>query len=144
MHHYLGSGLPNVWLADGYHVKVTEHGEAVAIEDVSGLQEVIGNFVATKTSPMTGAEFRYLRKELGLSQENLAAIIDKSPQAIALWEKTNRVPMIADRFMRGLYLEATTGKSGIMDQIETINRRDREQHELALTFDRGWRVTKSA
>jgi len=145
MHHYLGSGLPNVWLKNGYHVKQTEHGEVVAIEDVRGLHRVIGGMVARQTSPLSGAEFRFLRKELELSQETFARIIGKTSQAVALWEKKKRVPLIADRFMRGLYLEATTGKAEIMEQIETINSLARRLHEMmTLRFDEGWRDSGKA
>jgi len=145
MHHYLGSGLPNVWLKNGYHVKQTEHGEAVAIEDVRGLHRVIGAMVARQTFPLSGAEFRFLRKELELSQETLARIIGKTSQAVALWEKNKRVPLIADRFMRGLYLEATTGKAEIMEQIETVNTLARKLHEMmALRFDEEWHSSEKA
>jgi DNA-binding transcriptional regulator YiaG len=140
MHRYLGSGLPNVWLENGYHIKPTDdHGEVVAIEDVHGLHQAIGGLVAQKTSPLTGGEFRFLRKELRLSQDSLAQIIGKSSQAVALWEKNRRVPLIADRFMRSFYLEATTGSAGIMKQIETINRMDYRLHEIAMRFDEEWR-----
>jgi len=138
MHHYLGCGLPNVWLENGFHVRQTEHGEAIAIEDARDLHKVIGVLVAHKSSPLSGAEFRFLRKELGLSQESLAEIVGKSSQAVALWEKTDRVPLIADRFMRGFYLEATTGSAEIMRQIESINLADRQMHDLSLRFDGGW------
>jgi DNA-binding transcriptional regulator YiaG len=144
MHQYLESGLPNVWLTNGYHVRQTEHGEAVAIEDVRGLHRAIGGTVARQTSRLSGAEFRFLRKELELSQETLARIIGKSSQAVALWEKNDRVPVIADRFMRGLYLEATTGKAEISQQIETINVLGRKLHEISLRFEDEWRYSEKA
>jgi DNA-binding transcriptional regulator YiaG len=144
-HHYLCSGLPNVWLENGYHIKQTDdHGEVVAIEDVRGLHRAIGGLIAKKTSPLTGEEFRFLRKELELSQDNLARIIGKSSQAVALWEKNLRVPLIADRFMRSLYLEATTGIAGIMKQIETINRMDHRLHEIAMRLDEEWHGDEKA
>ncbi len=138
MYHYVECGLPNVWLRNGFVVKDTPYGEGVAIKDVDGLQRAIGQMLAEQESRLSGAEFRFLRKELELSQESLASIIDKSSQAVALWEKNDKVPMMADRFIRGLYLEATTGNAKLMESINHINRLDREIHELSLSFDDGW------
>lgn len=138
MYHYVECGLPNVWLRNGFVVKETAYGEAVAINDVDGLQRAIGLMLAGQDTQLTGAEFRFLRKELELSQESLAGIFDKSSQAVALWEKNDKVPMMADRLIRGLYLEATTGNAKLMESINHINRLDREIHELSLSFDDGW------
>jgi DNA-binding transcriptional regulator YiaG len=139
MYQYLGSGLHNVWLENGYHVLETEHGEAVSVEDIDGLHLAIGKLLAQGASPLSGAEFRFLRKELGFSQETLARILGKSSQAVALWEKSGRMPLVADRFLRGLYLEATTGSAGIMRQVEKINTLARAEHEMSLRFDEVWR-----
>ncbi|MDR2031204.1 MAG: helix-turn-helix domain-containing protein [Azoarcus sp.] len=143
MHHYLGSGLPDVWLENGYHIKQhEEHGEIVSVEDVYGLHRAIGEAVARNASPLSGAEFRFLRKELGMSQESLARLIGKSSQAVALWEKNGRVPRLAELVLRGIYLEAVTGSAEIMKQIEAINAIDRKRFErggrLAMRFDEQW------
>ncbi len=139
MYHYVECGLPNVWLRNGFVVKETAYGEAVAIEDVEGLHKAIGKMLAEQAGRLTGAEFRFLRKELELSQESLAEIIGKSSQAVALWEKNDKVPVMADRLVRGLYLEATTGNAKLMEAINHINRLDHALHELNLSFDEGWR-----
>jgi len=106
MYHYVESGLPNVWLSNGYVVKKTSYGEALGITDVQGLHDTIGKALAEKSSPLTGAEFRFLRKELGLSQERLGDIVGLTSQAVAIWEKTGKIPTVSDRYLRGLYLEA--------------------------------------
>ena len=144
MYHYVECGLPNVWLRNGFVVKDTAYGEAVAIEDVEGLHKVIGKMVAEQASRLSGAEFRFLRKELALSQESLADIIDKSSQAVALWEKNDKVPMMADRFIRGLYLEATTGNAKLMEAITHINQLDHDIHNMSLSFDDGWKQADKA
>lgn len=144
MYHYVECGLPNVWLRNGFVVKDTAYGEAVAIEDVEGLHKVIGKMVAEQASRLSGTEFRFLRKELALSQESLAEIIDKSSQAVALWEKNDKVPMMADRFIRGLYLEATTGNAKLMEAINHINQLDHDIHNMSLSFDDGWKQEDKA
>lgn len=144
MYHYVECGLPNVWLRNGFVVKETAYGEAVAIEDVDGLHKAIGRMLAEQSTRLSGAEFRFIRKELGLSQESLADIIEKSSQAVALWEKNDKVPMMADRFIRGLYLEATTGNAKLMEAINHINQLDHHIHQHSLSFDQGWRQEEAA
>lgn len=138
MYHYVESGLPNVWLSNGFVVKETAYGESVAITDVKGLHDVIGKSIAEKPAPLTGAEFRFLRKELGLSQERLAAIVGLTSQAVAIWEKTDKIPTVNDRYLRGLYLEAKTGEADLMAAINSINRLDHDLYKLNLEFEGEW------
>ncbi|MET0776172.1 MAG: transcriptional regulator [Pseudomonas mandelii] len=138
MYHYVESGLPNVWLSNGFVVKQTAYGESVAITDVKGLHDVIGKAIAEKPSVLTGAEFRFLRKELGLSQESLAEIVGLTGQAVAIWEKTDKIPMVNDRYLRGLYLEAKTGEADLMAAINTINKLDHDLYKLNLEFEGEW------
>ena len=138
MYHYVESGLPNVWLSNGFVVKETAYGEAVAITDVKGLHDVIGKALAEKPAALTGSEFRFLRKELGLSQESLAEIVGVTGQAVAIWEKTDKVPTVNDRYLRGLYLEAKTGEADLMAAINSINKLDHEMYMLNLEFEGEW------
>ena len=141
-YHYVESGLDNVWLSNGFVVKETAYGDAVAIEDVEGLHAAIGSMLANQTTRLSGLEFRFLRKELGLSQESLADILDKSNQAVALWEKNDKVPVMADRLIRGIYLEATTGNAKLMASIHLVNQLDHEIHNLS--FEGGWHQDNKA
>lgn len=140
MYHYVESGLPNVWLSNGFVVKETPYGEAVAITDVQGLHDTIGKALAEKPADLTGAEFRFLRKELGLSQDRLASIVGMTGQSVAIWEKTDSVPRVHDRYLRGLYLEAKTGEADLMAAINKINDLEHEifMLNLELEFEGTW------
>lgn len=138
MYHYVESGLPNVWLSNGFVVKETSYGEAVAITDVQGLHDTIGKALAEKPSPLSGAEFRFLRKELGLSQERLGSIVGLSSQSVAVWEKTGKIPTVNDRYLRGLYLEAKTGEADLMTAINKINDLEHDLYKLNLEFEGTW------
>ncbi|WP_455925146.1 transcriptional regulator [Pseudomonas putida] len=138
MYHYVESGLPNVWLSNGYVLKQTSYGEALGITDVQGLHDAIGKALAEKSSPLTGAEFRFLRKELGLSQERLGDIVGLTSQAVAIWEKTGKIPTVSDRYLRGLYLEAKTGEADLMAAINKINDLDQQLYELNLAYEGRW------
>lgn len=139
MYHYVECGLDNVQLCNGFVVKQTPYGEAVAIHDVEGLHLAIGIMLAEKAGKITGSEFRFLRKELGLSQESLAEILENSSQAIAKWEKgESKIPGAAERYIRGLYLEAKTGEAGLMEGISRINELDHHLYTLSLKEEGTW------
>ena len=58
-YHYRESGLPNIWLANGFAMHKTEYGEGVSIDNVEGLHKVVGMDLAECKPRLTGAEFRY-------------------------------------------------------------------------------------
>jgi len=70
---YNKCGLGNVWLRNGYTIKQTRYGKAVVIRDVEGLHRAIAKALSRKRK-LSGTEFRFLRKEIGLSQEALGRI----------------------------------------------------------------------
>jgi DNA-binding transcriptional regulator YiaG len=139
MYHYTEVGLQNVWLANGYHVKETKYGKAVSIEDAEGLHLAIGRKLARK-SYLTGAEFRFLRKELDLSQHRLADLLGTTEQTIALWEKRGKIPKTADRMFRAIYLETVDGNVKLKEMIERVADLDRKEEEKMVfqDTDAGW------
>jgi len=140
MYHYTESGLPNVYLSNGFKTRKTAAGEAVAIVDAGGLHQVIGRHIANK-SHMTGAEFRFLRKELDFSQTRFGALLDVSEEAVSLWERRGRIPKSACLWMQALYLESVNGNVRVKDLIEQLANLDREQHDKMVFEDTvaGWR-----
>jgi len=140
-YHYTESGLQNVYLTNGYRTKKTAHGDAIAIVDADGLHEAIGRRIAAK-SYMTGAEFRFLRKELDLSQSRFANWIGMTEDAISLWERRGRVPKMACRFMQTMYLEKVDGNVHVAETVERLANMDREEAERMVFEDTesGWRM----
>jgi putative transcriptional regulator len=137
---YKESGLRNVWLQNGYTVKNTPYGKAVAIQDVEGLNHLLAKMIAQKPR-LTGAEFRFLRKELDLSQAALARMFGCDAQTIALWEKNKvRLPRLADRMLRLLYREHAEGNVKIREIIERENDVDRKEKIVLVETDKGWRA----
>ena len=91
MYHYTDGGLRNVWLANGYEVRKTPFGEAVAIRDLEGLSEAICRALVEKAKPLTKTEFRYIRTSgLLLSQANLGSALGVDAQTVARWEKETK------------------------------------------------------
>lgn len=132
MYHYTESGLNNVWLRNGFEYHKTPYGKGVAINNVAGLHKAIA-LRLLKTKPQwSGAEFRFIRKELDMSQKTLAGWFGNDVQSIARWEKRGRVPKMADRLLRMLYRESTDGNDKIMDLIKRFNDMDQQQHQKML------------
>ena len=141
-YHYLESGLPNIWLKNGFVVeKDSEYGDLVSFHDVDGLHRVIGRAIANKPR-LTGSEVRFLRKAMGLSQRGLGELLGVGDQAVALWEKRGRVPKTADRMLRLIYLEHAEGTTPIAETIRRINDLDEKSGEriVAEEASDGWRA----
>jgi DNA-binding transcriptional regulator YiaG len=114
---YTACGLDNVWLANGYTVKATRHGNAVAVNDVDGLHKLIAQTLIEKKGRLTGKEFRFLRTQLGLSQEALGALLDFSENAVSLWERKDTVPATCDQWLRMSVLAKLEGNAKLADAI---------------------------
>ena len=126
MYQYTDGGLRNVWLANGYEIKQTAHGEGVAFHDLDGLTQAICLTLTDKAGELTGAEFRYMRSAgMLLSQPALGKLMGIDGQSIARWEKSGKVPRWADKLVRLLYLAHAQGNEPIrqaVDRIKTVER----------------------
>lgn len=142
MYHYTECGLPNVWLVNGFTPRPTPYGEGMEIENVEGLHRAIGTRLVHQKPYLTGCEFRFLRKELDLSQSALAGYFGNDAQSVALWEKRGRVPKWADRFLRAIYREHMEGNAHIREIVARLNDLDRQEHERQLFEEtpEGWRA----
>lgn len=126
MYHYTDGGLRNVWLANGYKVRSTPHGEAVSIRDIEGLTEVICKMLVNKPRALTKTEFRYIRASgLMLSQASLGAALGVDAQTIARWEKNSHIPKMADKLIRLTYLEHANGNVKLKSAFETLRAVER-------------------
>ena len=141
MYKFSDGGLRNVWLANGFTVKKTPYGDAVAIEDVPGLTNEICAALTKKPGRLTGAEFRYLRLHLRLSQKALGQLFGNTEQAVAIWEKTSKIPLLADKHLRLLWAERDDGNETIKRLMDRLNIVERvTQSRLVLRETRaGWK-----
>lgn len=126
MYHYTDGGLRNVWLVNGYDLKKTPHGEAVAFHNLDGLTRSICLALTRKAGLLTGVEFRYIRSAgMLLSQPALGKLMGIDGQSVARWEKTSKVPRWADKLVRLLYTAQVEGNEPIakaVDRIKTVER----------------------
>jgi len=141
MYHYTESGLDNVWLVNGYNVEVIDGEEYVSFEDADQLHQVIGRSLAEKPS-FIGAEVRFLRKELGMSQRVLADFLGVSEQTVSLWERGSNVPDAEARLLKALYLSHVDGNVQVGNLLERIIELDRKEQERFVFQDTecGWKM----
>lgn len=139
MYHYTDGGLRNVWLANGYQIKRTPYGEAVAFHDLDGLTQSICLALTAKASPLTGAEFRHIRSAgMLLSQPALGRLMGIDGQSVARWEKTSKVPRWADKLVRLLYMAHAQGNEPISKAVERLQTVERlVKQKIVIKSSRG-------
>ena len=105
MFKYTGSGLDGIYLKNGYTIVESSYGPGVKIHDIEGLHRAIAADIVRQKKAMTGDQFRFLRKEQDLVQEEAAALFRVDVQTIANWEKKGAaaVPGASDIAMRAWY-----------------------------------------
>lgn len=147
-YHYLESGLDNVWLENGYTIHETPYGEGVSIQNTEGLHKAIGEWIIDQPRPLNGAELRFLRLEMELTQRDLAGILGAEEQAVRRWEKARKkvVNGPADRLLRAFYSEYLNGDGSvreIVDRLAALNVIDRAEVRFCET-DKGWQPKECA
>lgn len=101
-----GFGGLEVYLLDGVHIEGSGDDETVAYDDLDGLTAALGRAIAMRNSDMRGAEARYLRKRLDMSQADLGALGGKTDQVAAKWEKEQLpVPKAEANLLRLCWLQ---------------------------------------
>lgn len=122
MYRYIGCGLPNVFLRNGYELLDTPYGKGVVIHDIDGLHSALGAAIVSSPEQLIGHEFRFLRTELGLSQTGLATLFGCDEQSVARWEKgkSKQVNAPAERLLRLLYKESKHGDRKLAPLLKTL------------------------
>ena len=146
-HHYQECGLTNIHLLNGFTYKETRHGRAVSIQDMDGLHRAIGTYLAKDKRALTGAELRFFRIELALSQTMLGMLLGKTGQSVARWEKgQSRIDGTADRVVRLLYTQQTGGNEDIRSALQELAALDDfvEEEVCFEETDDGWQLRVAA
>jgi DNA-binding transcriptional regulator YiaG len=121
MYQYRESGLDNVWLVNGYTVRQTEYGDTVSIDDVEELHAAIGRAICQLPRRLKAAEVRFLRKELSVSQRQLAEILEVEELTVGRWERNqNEIPGPADHWLRLLYAEKQSSEAEALNRFRAL------------------------
>ena len=138
---YRESGLNNVILTG---IRVFEcpegHGDFPEIPNIVGLHQLIARMIAQKSAPLTGPEFRFLRKEMGLKAKDLARHLGTTDVNLSRWE-TGDTPInpAADRLLRLLFAlqtvqagRAVEPAKFVQGALETFGRITATKHPKPL------------
>src|SRR5437773_345905 len=83
-YHYVGSGLPNVYLVGVTYYVCPECGsQAAEIPGMKNLFEALGRTIVSKSSGLTGPEFRFLRKRLRKKAIEFAPMVSLTPEYLS-------------------------------------------------------------
>ncbi len=148
-YHYRESGLDNVYLVNGYdYVEGQGGNRSAVIHDIDGLHDAIGRYLINERKALMGAEIRFLRHELSMSQGALASLLDVTEQTVRRWEQDKlSMPRTADAILRSIYAEKFDGDgklSAILKRIADLEDEfDRREMVLEEANDE-WDIVKEA
>lgn len=136
--HYTASGLDYVYLVNGFSIEDDpNYGRIVTIDAPDDLHKAIGLHIITQERPLTGAEFRFLRKQMKLTQRELADDYfgGADVQTIANYEKGKKIPPASDQLMRtqfAIWLVPANARAALMKKItEEMQKRKRHSGSRA-------------
>jgi DNA-binding transcriptional regulator YiaG len=120
----------------------------MTIQDTEGLHKAIGLWLVGQPVPLNGAELRFLRMEMELTQRDLAGILGAKEQTLRIWEKGRGkpIPGPVDRLLRAIYSEFATGDGSVrrlVDRLAHLDQRARSSARLRETPN-GWQVEARA
>jgi putative transcriptional regulator len=147
-YHYKESGLDNIWLQNGYTIHTTPYGEGVSIHATEQLHKVITLWLVKTPKRITGAELRFIRMEMELTQRHLAGMLGTEEQNLRRWEKSrNRpIPGSADHLLRALANEYAEGDGSVRALVNRLAELDQVECGGATLAEtpNGWAVTGMA
>jgi hypothetical protein len=111
-YHYVGSGLPNVYLVGvTYYVCRECDKQAAEIPAISELFAALGRTIVSKGSSLTGPELRFIRKRLGKKGVDFAPMVSLTPEYLSALEN-NPDPLDPgrDKLVRLIYRALSSDK----------------------------------
>ena len=149
-YHYVQCGLNNVWLLNGFTIEDSPYGEGVSIVDIEGLHACIARTLCDKPLPLSGREFKFLRRELDLSQKRIGEILGCTDRSIRGLENKEEVAEPSNSLIRHIYLESIDPNSKYLELFESLRASDvienavAERLELAPDDNGSWVVARAA
>jgi putative zinc finger/helix-turn-helix YgiT family protein len=108
---YVEAGLKNVVLKGIAVHECKECGEVLpGIKNVKQIHEWIAEYLVKKESPLTGPEFRFLRKQMGMGAAEMAGFLGVTPVTISRWENDKEtIGPQSDRLLRAFFIIGPAG-----------------------------------
>jgi DNA-binding transcriptional regulator YiaG len=100
-YHFVGSGLPNVYLVGvEYEVDRETQEQRAAIPRLPDLLTWIAVTLLSKEAPLTGDELRFLRKRVGKSSKDFAQLVGLTSEQYSRVENGARLTASNDKLFR--------------------------------------------
>jgi hypothetical protein len=133
-YHYVGSGLPNVYLVGiTYYVCPECNKQAAEIPAMKELFTALARAIVSKSSPLTGPELRFLRKDLGKKSIDFAPMVSLTPQHLSLLENTpDPVDPGRDKLVRLVYRALSSDK-----KLKDVFEKEREFERWITSIQSG-------
>lgn len=140
--HYTECGLEDVYLASGYERKPGKRGDNIIVHNLEGLYEAIGTWLVRERKLLSPSEARFLRRQIDLSQSQLALMLGCDAQTVARWEKgKTEISGPADRMLRTLFMlkHSAAGEiEGMLDRIAEIDAKLRDGVTFGQRANKRW------
>lgn len=139
---YLACGLDNIYLTSGYVRKQRGGHWMTSIEDADGLHRAIARHLVLRRKQLSGRELRFLRKNMELTQAELAQLFGVTDQTVARYEKgESEFTGAADMLLRLLVVGHLTGAVDPIKLAEEIRESDDvTEDKLVLEHDDVWKI----
>lgn len=121
-YHYTECGLTNI-IIEGLSVLVDDEGdEVVEIPYINDLHRAIASGIVLHEQGMSGAELRFLRSEMGITQAELATLLHKDKQTVGRWERAeSEIDGTSETIIRKYAIEKL--KLDILDGIDELSKK---------------------
>lgn len=144
--HYTACGLDDIYLCNGYTIHETDYGRGVSIKHLDKLHQAISLHLVLGRKSLSPTEFRFLRKQLDQTQNELADCLGVDGQTVARYEKGDTgIPSPADRLLRVIYILSlipASARAKLLDEIMDLMKKEddevRPQPAYFKSTSRGW------
>jgi DNA-binding transcriptional regulator YiaG len=147
-------GLNNVFLLNGVEFHHGDYGRGVSIYKAEELHRKIGMHLILRRKALSPKEMRFLRKQMELTQAELARYLGVTSQTVARYEKgETKIPGPVDRLVRfafAFHCSPADRRAKLLEEIIKIQQQLQEIDEESaspLYFDttpRGWHEARRA
>lgn len=111
-YHYAECGLDHVFIAEGVIEKDDVGDRTFRFPAINRLHKAIAEAIIESDGLLDGKEIRFLRTEMGMTQSELAKLLDRNSQTVARWEKGEKdVDRAQDTLIRQLSAERILGRA---------------------------------
>ena len=140
VYHYTECGLANIMI-DADLIETDDQGEkVVTIPAIGLLHKAIAQGLIAQSNSLSGAEIRFLRTEMGLTQAELAALLHRDTQSVGRWERAEaELDPTQDIVIRQLVAEKLSLQlaSSVQEQSQNVlPKASRDQIRIRLTKDK--------